>query len=278
MVDPQKISELNAKTTVHDTDIFPIVDIEAETDETKKITGANLKSQVLAELIDYIDKTHLSQDFGASSARLGNPIIVPISGEAFRVATAATSPFSALINGDPSATSVVYDGETNENNLKGLTSGASYWGRFILHNTTRGNSRKIVSFNEATNTIPTESSEDDWANNDVITLQSQTNTTVGYIDVDLSAEIGSNVVAVLLFASILDSSAAPQVNRGFFFHPYSAYDSGKRFWTFAALASEATTAQFWLPVISQKITVWFREMTNGYLILTVAGYMEYADT
>jgi len=44
----QKISELNAKATLHDTDLVPIVDIEAETDETKKITGANVKSQVLA--------------------------------------------------------------------------------------------------------------------------------------------------------------------------------------------------------------------------------------
>jgi len=44
----QKISELDAKATLHDTDIFPMVDIEAETDETKKITGANLKAQVLA--------------------------------------------------------------------------------------------------------------------------------------------------------------------------------------------------------------------------------------
>jgi len=44
----QKISELNAKTTLHDTDIFPMVNIEAETDETVKITGANLKSQVTA--------------------------------------------------------------------------------------------------------------------------------------------------------------------------------------------------------------------------------------
>jgi len=43
-----KISELNAKATLHDTDLVPIVDIEAETDETKKITGANVKSQVLA--------------------------------------------------------------------------------------------------------------------------------------------------------------------------------------------------------------------------------------
>ena len=38
-----KISGLNAKTTIHDTDLFPMVDIEAETDETKKITGANMR-------------------------------------------------------------------------------------------------------------------------------------------------------------------------------------------------------------------------------------------
>lgn len=44
----QKISELNAKATLHDTDLVPIVDIEADPDETKKITGANLKAQVLA--------------------------------------------------------------------------------------------------------------------------------------------------------------------------------------------------------------------------------------
>ena len=43
-----KISGLNAKTTIHDTDLFPMVDIEAETDETKKITGANVKSQIQA--------------------------------------------------------------------------------------------------------------------------------------------------------------------------------------------------------------------------------------
>lgn len=43
----QKISELTAKTTLHDTDLVPIVDIEAAPDETKKITGANLKAQVL---------------------------------------------------------------------------------------------------------------------------------------------------------------------------------------------------------------------------------------
>ena len=42
----QKISELVAKTTLHDTDLVPIVDIEATPDETKKITGANLRAGI----------------------------------------------------------------------------------------------------------------------------------------------------------------------------------------------------------------------------------------
>jgi len=44
----QKISELIEKTTLADTDLMPMVDIEAIPDETKKITGANVKAQVLA--------------------------------------------------------------------------------------------------------------------------------------------------------------------------------------------------------------------------------------
>lgn len=39
-----KISALVEKTTLHDTDLVPIVDIEATPDTTKKITGANLKT------------------------------------------------------------------------------------------------------------------------------------------------------------------------------------------------------------------------------------------
>lgn len=44
----EKVSELDAKATLHNTDLIPIVDIEADPDKTKYITGANLKSQVIA--------------------------------------------------------------------------------------------------------------------------------------------------------------------------------------------------------------------------------------
>lgn len=54
----EKISELDAKVTLHDTDLVPIVDIEDDPDQTKKITGANLKSQVLAGHKDLTTGVH----------------------------------------------------------------------------------------------------------------------------------------------------------------------------------------------------------------------------
>lgn len=42
-----KISSLTAKTTLGDSDLVPIVDIEATPDETKKITVANVKTQIV---------------------------------------------------------------------------------------------------------------------------------------------------------------------------------------------------------------------------------------
>jgi hypothetical protein len=42
----QKISALTPKVTLHDTDLVPIVDVEADPDETKHITGTNLKSAI----------------------------------------------------------------------------------------------------------------------------------------------------------------------------------------------------------------------------------------
>ena len=54
----QRISELIEKTTLADTDLMPMVDIEATPDETKKITGANVKAQVLAGHKDLTTGVH----------------------------------------------------------------------------------------------------------------------------------------------------------------------------------------------------------------------------
>ena len=54
----QRISELTEKTTLADIDLMPVVDIEATPDETKKITGANVKAQVLAGHKDLTTGVH----------------------------------------------------------------------------------------------------------------------------------------------------------------------------------------------------------------------------
>jgi hypothetical protein len=53
-----KISGLTEKTTLHDTDLVPIVDIEATPDTTKKITGANLRVQAVTGHKDLTTAVH----------------------------------------------------------------------------------------------------------------------------------------------------------------------------------------------------------------------------
>ena len=70
MADDKKISELTAKTLVHNNDLFVLVDTEAVPIETKKITAAYLKALIGAEMphasrhedggADEIDLTGLS--------------------------------------------------------------------------------------------------------------------------------------------------------------------------------------------------------------------------
>jgi len=274
----EKISELDAKVTIADTDLFVLMDEEAAPDQTKYITGALLKAQILASLVDQITRIHLSQTFGASSLRLHVWNFTPKQGAIFHVDNGATSPFDGDINGNPTATSVVYDGESNENCLKVLRTGANRWGRFILHNTTRGNSRLVVTWDVATNTITTESSSDDWADDDVITLQSTTCTQAGYMDIDLSDELDADEVVAYIQFEALDTSAGAQAGRRLIVHPFESYDSGKRIMCPAALANEFTVVTGLLLINSQKMCVFFDDFTDAALQIAVLATLEYADT
>lgn len=248
-------------------------------DLTTGVHGAGANTILHSGSTDVIGGAQLTQVFGASAGRLSNLIVTPIDGEFLRVLNAGASAFSGVINGSPSATSVVYDGESNENNLNGISSGATYWGRIILHNTTRGNSRKIVSVDVGTNTITTESSTDDWANNDVITCQSQTNTQAGYFDVDLSAEVAATTVAIFMFATCKDEESNYDANRYVTYHPYESYNVGKRQWILANLADEQNSATFPLKVVSQKITMFFGSGCVDVITTSaVKASLEYADT
>ena len=230
-------------------------------------------------LTDIVDKTHLSQDFGASATRLRNLIVEPIAGEILRInPCSSTSPFSASIAGNPTSTSVVYDGETNEGMFAALSSGAGFWGRIILHNTTRSNSRKIVSVNVGTNSITTEDTSDDWADDDVITVQSQTNAQAGYFDVDVSAEVASTVDGFYLFATLDDLEGELDNSRYVMFHPYEAYDGGKRQWINANLANIKGQGVYPLKIISQKFTMWIGSgVVSVAITMSVKGTFEYAD-
>jgi len=247
---------------------------------TTGVHGAGGNTLWHGGLTNIVDKTHLSQDFGASAGRLRNLIVTPIAGEIMRVTPCSSpSPFSAAINGSPTATSVVYDGDSNEGMFDGLQSSAFYWGRIVLHNTTRGNSRKIVDVNISTNTITTESSTDDWADDDVITVQSQTNAQAGYFDVDVSAEVGTTVDGIYLFATFDDLEGNQDNSRYMMFHPYAAYDQGKRQWINANLANIKGQGVYPIQIISQKFTMWLAAgIVSVSITLSVKAKFEYADT
>lgn len=245
---------------------------------TSGVHGAGGNNLWHGGLANIIDKSHLSQDFGASSLRLLAWNFTPKQGAVFNVGHGATSPFSGKINSNPTSTSVVYDGESNENCLKGVQSGATRWGRFVLHNTTRGTSRLVVSWDVDMNTITTEPSTDDWADDDDITLQSQTCTQAGYMDVDLSDELGTAEIVAYIQFEALDKSAAAQSGRRVMVHPFETYDAGKRLMCPAALANEFTVVAGLVPINSQKLCVFFDDFTDAAIQIAVLATVEHADT
>jgi hypothetical protein len=229
-------------------------------------------------LTDIIDKTHLSQDFGASGNRLHTWIFTPKQGKACGVQHCASSPFSGKINGNPTATEVVYDGESNENCLKGIETGADKWGRFVLHNTTRGNSRLITDFDETIKKIYTESSTDDWADDDDVTLQSQICDRPGMMDLDLSDEVGSDEIEAFITIDAVDKSAGAQPSRRIIAHPYEAFDYGKRVFCNLYLSDEKTTMPGFISINGQKMCLRFDNCSDVGFSLYFSATLEYADT
>jgi len=171
------------------------------------------------------------------------------------------SSFEALIAGNPSATSVVYDTDSRERSLPDTINQAQ-WGKVILHNITRGNSRKITGVNLDTDTITTESSTDDWADNDIITIGSQTCSLIAtytysrFFDVDISPNVPATVKAIL--AEILNteiSGASTGLQNSFGCHPFEAYGVSKFPRQYAAAAYQVASMSIIVPVISQKICI-----------------------
>jgi len=154
----------------------------------------------------------------------------------FRRDTGEDSSFVAQINGTPTATSVVYDSDSREMSLPDYPHAPNQWGKVILHNITRGNSRKITGFDPDTDTITTEESNDDWADNDIITTGSRTcvfvpagHTYSQFFDIDISAEVPATATGVLLLTNNrnLSGTATGALQDSLALHPYQSYVVGK---------------------------------------------------
>lgn len=179
------------------------------------------------------------------------------------------TPFTAKINGSPSATSVVYDTDSGENSL---TTGTDI-GKMVLHNTTRGNNRLIESVDRATNTITTQSSSDDWADNDDITTQSQVNTQSGYVDLDLSGFVATTVTGIFVLVFMKDTAATGEVLR---LHPYQSYAGARSVPLWNKTTGLFDTLVAPLAVVSRKITflVTASGADTAYIVLKYAGKFE----
>ena len=144
------------------------------------------------------------------------------------------TPFSGVINGAPTSTSVVYDGEANELALK-------FHRGIVLHNTTKGERVYIEDIDVTTNTITVEANSPDdagtWDNNDVITCQSQTNAEAGWLDVDVTPVISTALGVPLAIIMSIVVGFRNADNFSCAVHPYEAFNANKQLYLTWAGAS-----------------------------------------
>jgi len=201
--------------------------------------------------------------------------VTPLAGEILRQQNfTASPPFTGTVKSGITSTSVPYTPISGEGSLIGIYSGPDYWGRIMLYNSTRGSYRKIVSVDTTNDIITTEASTDNWTNGDSITTQSQTNTTAGFIDLDLSANVPATTFAIWLSVLFGDYSGSPDSLRSLISHPFKAYDLGLRCYAHATLGNEVTTVVIPLEVVSQKITIYPRNVTDSTIVLACKGVMK----
>lgn len=260
-----------------------IQQLQDHEDLTTGVHGAGANTLLHSGSTDVIGGAQLTQVFGAGGGRLLRYVPIPISNYCLALANVgADSPFTAAINaagsGGLTATNVPYDGDANENMFEGLYpyDGSTYWGQIVLHNTTRGNSRNIVSVDRANNVIVTTSSTDDWADDDALTVNSPT--CDAYFDIDLSDFVTTTMAAINISVYLSDVSAGAASGRRIELHPYVTYDAGKKIQSYNSLASQQSFISYIMPVVSQKICLRFVSHTDTFMTYRVSGYWEYADT
>ena len=152
------------------------------------------------------------------------------TGDVVRILSTSNSDFVALINaggsGGLTATNVPYDTiSAGAENAINITSSI---GKLVLWNSTRSTARLISSVTTGSDFITTVSSTDSWADNDSITIRSQTTVEPSpppyFMEIDLSqqTDIPPLARAIIVDAVKNDTGAANQLTR---IHPYVAYNA-----------------------------------------------------
>lgn len=170
-----------------------------------------------------------------------------------RISAGSGSNFTGTINGTPSGATLVYTitGGTNEDNITPASAGEL--AKIVLHNTTRGDSVLIDSVDTGTNTITaTANIPGTWANTDVITTRSQTNTdtisSMYFTDYDLSSadndKISRLAVFITGFFSMSDVGTAAA-----YYHPYETGAASKRY-AISSIAGARLMAE--IPIVDNK--------------------------
>lgn len=224
--------------------------------------------------------------FGVASTVVSKFTTLAAANVLWRRNAIENSCFAALINsggvGGLTATNVPYDTDSLELSLPDPTTNPQ-WGKVILHNITRGNSRSITDVDTTNNVITTDSSTDDWADTDVIRTSSITcvyGSPSYFFDVDISAEIPATATAVFIYISLTNLCSTTVQNQNMvLWHPYDTFAGGKLGGNRVVCGYEHNTIYSIVPVIDQKICIafgpWGAICASGITpIFRVMGYWE----
>jgi len=233
---------------------------------------------------DIITGAHLSSTFGNEGTSLTNFIPAAFTNRLYvgspADAAASGDMFTAKINsggtGGLTATNVPYDTDSNAAMMPPLS--PPYDGCLVLHNLTRGNSRLITDADTVNKNITTVASTDDWADNDDLTIESQTcSGAAAFMDLDISSCVPSTCTAVLLELGVMGSNANQEVSR---VHPYEAYGSGKIQQVRSDSTGSSNYTRTICKVIDQKIGIGWGDSGGNSIVplFRCFGWWEKAET
>ena len=149
--------------------------------------------------------------------------------------------------------------------------GASQLFKVLLHNTTRGTSRKVTA--RSGNVLTTESSSDSWADEDLLTAQSQTNTNSdnGHVWIDLD---GSGYFSELdVGVYVIGTGTALGTTYGIQYHPFEAFAQSKVAAYYGNAAGFTSTHFHFQPLIGRKmcLKVDANGAASNYTVLRLLG-------